>query len=184
MKQEVASIFPVNFSSIKLSKKTSQNHQENSMHFNGTFMKNFKFIRGVIGKKNVRNSKENQQNTVYTDYRPKPTCMDTPGSSKSLRGVGLIQIFQNLDPTASRTKEHDKRCVHARVGLIGWYISQNQGKNHTNLTRFSLYNVPRERESANSLFSDLTPVIFNLSPTQWPAVAPPRRSLKPPRSKT
>jgi hypothetical protein len=132
----------------------------------------------------VRNSKENQQNTVYTDYRPKPTRMDTPGSSKSLRGVGLIQIFQNLDPTASRTKEHDKRCVHARVGLIGWYISQNQGKNHTNLTRFSLYNVPRERESANSLFSDLTPVIFNLSPTRWPAVAPPRRSLKPPRSKT
>jgi hypothetical protein len=51
MKQEVASIFPINFSSIKLSKKTSQNHQENSMNFNGTFMKNFDFIRGVTGKK-------------------------------------------------------------------------------------------------------------------------------------
>jgi hypothetical protein len=69
-------------------------------------------------------------------------------------------------------------------GIIEQVYKQNQRGNLTILTPFSLYNVLRERESADSLFSDLRPVIFNLSPTRWPAVAPPRRSPKPPRTQT
>ena len=69
-------------------------------------------------------------------------------------------------------------------GITKHVYKQNPREILITLTPFSLYNVLRERESADSLFSDLTPVIFNLSPTRWPAVAPPRRSPKPPRTQT
>jgi hypothetical protein len=66
--------------------------------------------------------------------------------------------------------------AHTHTGSGMAYISRNMKKTLTTLTCFSLYNALRERESAYSLFSDLTPVIFFNSPTRWSVVAPPRRS--------
>jgi hypothetical protein len=42
--------------------------------------------------------------------------MDGSGSSKSLRGVGLIQVFQNLDLTALKPTTHGKEIhTHSRI---------------------------------------------------------------------
>jgi hypothetical protein len=55
--------------------------------------------RGVKSKTVLGNSKNKKENEFCTDTKPKPKPMDMSGSSKSLRGVGLIQGFQNLDLT-------------------------------------------------------------------------------------
>ena len=64
-----------------------------------------------------------------------------------------------------------RKVVHKVLGASDYsHAPENMKKTLTTLTCFSLYNALTERESADSLFSDLTPVIFFNSPTRWPVV--------------
>jgi hypothetical protein len=63
-------------------------------------------VQGV--KKGVGNSKDKRKNEICKDTKPKPKPMDVSGSSKSLRGVGLIQGFQNLDLTVEMKRKRTR----------------------------------------------------------------------------
>jgi hypothetical protein len=61
--------------------------------------------RGAESEKGVGNSRDKRKNEACRDTKPKSKPMDVSGSSKSLRGVGLIQVFQDLDLTAINQAE-------------------------------------------------------------------------------
>jgi hypothetical protein len=87
MKQELASIFPIKFSSVKLSKNITT-PSKSSMNFYGIFIRDFKFIRGAIIKSNVQNSKKqvkNEKKLQRKRSRPKGKwILDHPNASGAL----------------------------------------------------------------------------------------------------
>jgi hypothetical protein len=143
------------------------------MNFNGTFMKNFKFIRGVIIKSKVQNSKKQVKTKI---------CKETGPGPKG-NGFWIIQTHQerwidpaspNLDLMVQTQGNMRLRCTRAR-GIDRLVYKQKPREKTTQTLTVSLSNMRRERESANDSSS---PVTFHLSPTWWPAVVPPRRSFK------
>jgi hypothetical protein len=84
------------------------------MNFNGTFMENFKFNRGVIIKNKVQNSKKQVKTKICKETKTRPKLKVDLGSQGRSWSVGLIQGGKTLDPMAQNTGEHTM-VVHARA---------------------------------------------------------------------
>jgi len=77
-------------------------HQERVAVFFWNFVRKLKRTSAQITRTGVSIAKIQEKTKNYpkpTVTRPKPKRVDGSGSPERLRGVGLIQIHQDLDPT-------------------------------------------------------------------------------------